>query len=318
MSTILMDHVDPRTSETPAQRLRLTTAAVRVSFSWFGVRKTLTPEQKSQAAESFGAEGDSLSAGKKLLDTRHPAYKQVTAVRGQVVHCWKGSTLPYPEPGIRLIQRHKIESFNQQLVDFKAELEKAVGRLDEHYGELQTAAQKRLGDLFNPADYPPTLRGLFDLAWEFPSVQPAEYLLQLNPAIYEQEKARVAARFEEAVRLAEQAFTTEFAKLVSRLTERLSTSPEGDRKIFRDSAIGNLTEFFDRFRQLNVDSTPQLDELVNQAQQAIHGVQPQDLRDNASLRQHIATSLAGVQASLEGMLVDRPRRRIIRNEEMQP
>src|SRR6476661_8406586 len=84
----------------PAQRLRLITAAVRVSFTWLGVRKTLTPEQKSQAAESFGAEGDFLSAGKKLLDTKHPAYKDVTAVRGRVGAFWKSLTLPYPEPGI--------------------------------------------------------------------------------------------------------------------------------------------------------------------------------------------------------------------------
>ena len=66
------------------QRLRTTMAAVRVMLRWFGARKTLTPDQKAQAAESFGAEGDFLSARKKLLDTRHPSYKDVTAVRGRV------------------------------------------------------------------------------------------------------------------------------------------------------------------------------------------------------------------------------------------
>jgi len=60
-------------------------AAVRVCFTWLGVRKTLSPEQKSQAAESFGAERDFLSAGKKLLDTSHPAFKAVTSVRNQIV-----------------------------------------------------------------------------------------------------------------------------------------------------------------------------------------------------------------------------------------
>src|SRR5262245_9911427 len=84
----------------PAQWLRETTAAVRVSFTWMGVRKTLTPEQKNQAAEPFGAEGDFLSARKKLLDTRHEAFKGVTSVRGKVIAYWKSLTLPYPEPGI--------------------------------------------------------------------------------------------------------------------------------------------------------------------------------------------------------------------------
>ncbi len=70
-------------------------------------RKTLTPEQKSQAADTFGAEGEFLSAGKKLLDTRHPAFKAVTAVRGRMLSFWKGITLPYPEPGIRLIRQER-------------------------------------------------------------------------------------------------------------------------------------------------------------------------------------------------------------------
>ncbi len=52
----------------PSQRLRSAFAAVRGSFTWFGVRKSLNSEQKAQAAESFGAEGQYLSAAKKLLD----------------------------------------------------------------------------------------------------------------------------------------------------------------------------------------------------------------------------------------------------------
>jgi hypothetical protein len=311
MSTLTVPH--HVTPETPAQRLRLTTAAVRVSFTWLGVRKTLTPEQKSQAAESFGAEGDYLSAGKKLLDTKHAAYKEVTAVRGRVVSYWRGLTLPYPEPGIRLIRQEQIDVFNQQMTAFRSELQDAVARLDDHYEELKTAARRRLGDLFNPADYPPALLGLFDLAWEFPNVQPPDYLMQLNPVIYEQEKSRIAARFEEAVRLAEQAFVSEFAGLVSHLCERLSASTDGEKKIFRDTAVTNLIEFFDRFRQLNIHSSDQLDDLVNQAQDMVRGVEPQTLRANDTLRQHVATQLSSVQAVLDGLLVDRPRRNLIRN-----
>ena len=312
MTTTLLQPTESPSGMTSAQRLRVTTAAVRVSFTWLGVRKTLTPEQKSQAAESFGAEGDFLSAGKKLLDTKHPAYKEVTAVRGRVISYWKGLTLPYPEPGIRLIRQEQIDAFNQQMTTSQAELQDAVAKLDEHYDELKSAAQRRLGELFNSADYPRTLRGLFELAWEFPNVQPPEYLMQLNPAIYEQEKNRMAARFEEAVRLAEQAFVSEFAGLVSHLCERLSTDATHEKKIFRDTAVTNLVQFFDRFRQLNVHSNDQLDDLVHQAQSMVRGVEPGTLRANETLRQHVATQLSSVQAVLDGMLVDRPRRNLIR------
>jgi hypothetical protein len=43
---------------------------------------------------------------------------------------------------------------------------------------------------------------------------------------------------------------------------------------------------------LNVRSNEQLDQLVGQAQQVIRGVEPQDLRDNVGLRQHVATEMS--------------------------
>ena len=88
--TALLDELPIETGTTSAGRLRATTAALRLSFTWFGVRKTLSAEQKAQAAESFGAEGDFLSAGKKLIDTRHPRFKAVTAIRNQAVSYFKG------------------------------------------------------------------------------------------------------------------------------------------------------------------------------------------------------------------------------------
>jgi hypothetical protein len=287
-------------------------AAVRVSMQWFGTRKTLTREQKSEAADAFGAEGAFLSAGKKLVDTSHPAFKAVTAVRGKILSLWKAESLPFPEPGVRLIRQDRISDFNARMQELREELEVAVWRLDRHFTELKSGAQERLGRLFNPADYPESLRGLFDVAWDFPSVEPPPYLQQLNPALYEEECRRVQSRFDEAVKLAEEAFVAELAKLVSHLTERLSGTEDGKPKVFRDTVVQNLTEFFGRFRQLNVRSSAELDNLVADAQRVIRGVEPQELRDNQGLRQHVATEMSRVESVLDGLLVDRPRRNILR------
>jgi hypothetical protein len=312
MSTVLDDPAARSPTDAAAERLRATMAAVRVCFTWLGVRKTLSPEQKSQAAESFGAERDFLSAGKKLLDTSHSAFKAVTNVRSRAISFWKGISLPYPEPGIRLIRQDDVSAFTVQMSSLKNQLVDAVGQLESHYAELKSAARRRLGTLYNAADYPATLHGWFDVAWDFPSVEPPDYLRQLSPQLFEQEAARVAARFDEAVQLAEQAFTEELSKLVSHLTERLSGSDDGKPKIFRDTAIENLQTFFERFRHLNIRSSEQLDELVSQAQRTVRGIEPQQLRDNTSLRQQIATQLSSVQSVLDGLLVDRPRRNILR------
>lgn len=296
----------------PAQRLRASMAAARVSFTWFGTRKTLTPEQKAEAADAFGAEGQFLSAGKKLIDTRHPRFKAVTAVRHKAVDYWRSMSLPYPEPGLRLIPQDQVESFHEQMTAFKSELDVAVEDLNRHFAALKSAARARLGRLFNPSDYPETLVGLFDIGWEFPNVQAPDYLRELNPELYQQECQRVQARFDEAVRLAEEAFVEELSKLVAHLTERLSGTEDGKPKIFRDTAVGNLQEFFERFRSLNVRSNEQLDRLVEQCQGIVRSVEPQQLRDSQPLRQRVSSQLAGVGSMLDGLLVDRPRRRLLR------
>ncbi|HET6249742.1 MAG TPA: hypothetical protein VFE47_18780 [Tepidisphaeraceae bacterium] len=301
------------TNSAAAQRLRATFAAVRVNFTWFGTRKTLSAEQKVQAAEHFGAEGQYLSAAKKLLDNKHEAFQQVTAIRSQIISFWKSLSLPYPEPGVRLIRQEDVERFNARMTTFRQELADAVLNLDEHFEQLKAAAADRLGRLYNPADYPLTLRGLFAVDFDFPSVEPPEYLLRLNPHLYQQERSRITARFDEAVKLAEEAFVGEFSKLVSHLTERLTADPGGERKVFRDSAITNLAVFFRRFRSLNVRSNADLDRLVETAERILHGADPNLVRNSSGLRDHITSQLSAVQSHLDQMLVDGPRRRILRN-----
>jgi hypothetical protein len=318
----LLDHLDAQPAPTrngspivtPAERMRTTMAACRVQFTWWGVQRALNAEQRAQAARAFDAEGEFLSAGKKLLDTKHTAFRAVTAIRTKVTDYWKGLSLPFPEPGVRLIKLEDVENFDHQMADYKVELEDAVANLDRHFDERKRAAARRLGSLYNASDYPETLIGLFGVSYDFPSIEPPAYLVQLSPDLYVREQERVRTRFEEAVRLAEQAFLEQFAAVVNHLTERITgTNEDGSPKVFPDSVVSNLEDFFERFRSLNVRSNQQLDDLVAQAQRAVRGVGAQDLRDSEGMRSQVATQLSRVQASLDAMLVDRPRRRILRN-----
>jgi hypothetical protein len=292
--------------------LRSSMAAMRLSFAWFGTRKTLTSQQKAKAADAFDAEGKYLSAAKRLIDTSDPTFREVTSIKTQATAYFKGVSLPYPEPGIRLIRRADIDGINEKLGTFVAELGAAVGELDSHLDELKHEARDRLGSLYNEADYPPSVVGLFEIGWEFPSVEPPSYLRELNPRLYEAECKRVATRFDEAVAMAEAAFIEELNKLVEHLADRLSGSDGGEPKVFRDSVIDNFRDFFDRFQHLNVRSNEQLDEVVQRAEAVLSNVRPQSLRDSGSLRAQVAGGLSSVQASLDGLMVDRPRRNIQR------
>ena len=112
--------------------------------------------------------------------------------------------------------------------------------------------------------------------------------------------------------MAEQAFLAELSQLVAHLTDRLSGTEDGKPKVFRDTVVSKLTEFFERFRRMNVRSNEQLDTLVSQVEDLVNGVQPQSLRENRVLRESIASELNQLQSVFDGLLVDRPRRNILR------
>jgi len=84
-------------------------------------------------------------------------------------------------------------------------------------------------------------------------------------------------------------------------------------KVFRNSAITNLHEFFGRFGALNVHSDAQLDELVARARRLVDGTLPQDVRTDDALRQRIAEGVGSLRGSLDELLVDKPRRCILRS-----
>ena len=169
----------------PAQRLRLSMSAVRVSFNWLGVRKSLTPEQKAVAAETFGATGKYLSAGKKLLDTKHPAFKTVTTVRTRA-RTTGAVSLPFPEPGVRLIPREQIDRSTARDDRLPRRAGRAVGCLDDHYSELKDG-RSPVWAACSTHRLPALAAGMFGLEWDFPSTEPPEYLRQLSPELYEQD-----------------------------------------------------------------------------------------------------------------------------------
>ena len=311
MSTLTVSDV-PLSAEGPAQRLRRTAAAARVMLHWWGTHRALTASQREEIGAATAADARLLTAGKRLVDTRHEAFRRLSSVRTRITGYWRGVSLPYVEPGVRLIRQADVPAFAHAMEGFREELHEAEEQLNAAYEEVKADARRRLGRLFNPADYPPEVRGLFGVEWDFPSVEPPSYLMRVAPEVFEEERRRVTARFEEAVRLAEQAFATEFGRLLSHLSERLTNDQTGERRVFRDSAVTNLTDFFARFQQLNVRSSPELDALVEEAQRLVRGVSPQALRDSDSLRQQVAAEMARVRGQVKGLLTDAPRRRLVR------
>ena len=279
-----------------AEELQASTAAIRLQVKWLGTRRSVTASQRHRAADVFDAQTQFVTMGKKLIDTKHPAYQRLVAVRYTIQNVWRNSTLPFPEQGIRLVKRRNLDVLMERMNELRDELHDAERDLNDCYDELRYAARNRLGRLYNDGDYPDSLIGMFDIFVDHPNVEPPEYLRHISPSLYRQESERIRNRFDEAVRLAEDAFLDELTKLVEHLTNRLSGTDDGKPKVFRDSVVTNLTEFFERFRRLNIGSNDELERLVFDARLILGNTTADDLRNSANLRQRVATDLSRVQS----------------------
>lgn len=315
--SIAIDVANPETTSpapvTEAARdMRETMGAVKVSFRWFGTRRSLNDNQTRQAAANFDADAEQVSAYKKLVDTKHPAWKALTAIKGEVVSYWRGITLPYPIDGVRLMRRDDIAAFEDRMQGFRERLQEAVANLQTEFESIKTRAREHLGSLYDPSDYPTSLEGMFQINWEYPPVEPPRYLLHFNPELYAQEQTRIQQRFEQSIAMAEDAFAEQLQSLVNRLIERLTDSPDGTPKVFQRSTVENFREFYTQFRNLNVRGNTELDALVTQAHNLVSGLDVQDLRNSAHLRENITRQMGEVQTALDNLVSNAPRRRLMR------
>ncbi len=319
--TTTLDAIEAEATTATAAEIRQSMGAVKLSFTWLGTQRKLSDTQTKQAADVFDAQKDLVTASKRLIDTKHPAYRAATQIKSQAAAYWRSVTLPYPQGGVRLIKHEDIATFETTMLSYQAQLAVAAANLQLEYDAIKTAAREKLGQLFNPADYPVTLENVFELTWEYPSVEPPPYLMGFNPEIYRQEQARVQARFETAVAMAEEAFATKLSELIEHLVTRLTDAPGEQRKTFHASTIENFTEFYDNFKKMNVRSNAQLEALIHRANDIIAGVRATShhrnfaqIRNNAEVRGALVSQMSAVQVALDNLIVTPPARRVMRME----
>lgn len=292
------------------KKLRDETCACRYHQSRFGVSKAVSKSQKQQAADTFGADSGAVSMSKKLLDTKDPAYKGVTDCLHRMKMYWISTTVPYPDRGIRLIRRGFIEEFETKMKEFQSQLEEAVDVLEGQYERMLEARKESMGELFNIRDYPDSIKPEFEVSWDFTSVEPPDYLKQLNPELYKREQEKVAKRLEQAVEMAESGFVNEFKKFVASLYDKLAGGDDGKRKVIRDSAVNNIHDFIAKFKSLNIGSNQELEGLVNQCEDLVDGVTPEELRKSNELKDILADGLGKIDKQIDEMIVDKPTRSI--------
>lgn len=323
MSTVIDQ---PAEEVSVATELANRTIGVKFQVTKPGTSARLTKAQIERAAQVFGADPKYVTGTKKLLDTREQHWRKVSGLILKAKGIWKRMTFPYPEAlsgdtaskGTRLLDMDRIPELDEALRTKMEEITAAELELEPHWPDMVEASRALLRQLHAEADYPASILGAFRIEWDYVSVQPPDYMKEF-PEIYQREQERVAARMEVALQMHEQTLALELQNLVERIFEKMEPGEDGKTKQFTQSSMNSFKSFFENFRQMNLSSNKDLDEVVAQAQQALEGATKDKLNKDVTFRDQVREGFTGIADRLDGMLVDRPTRRVrLRDIEPQP
>lgn len=184
--------------------------------------------------------------------------------------------------------------------------------------KAKAAAKTRLGKLYNEADYPSEWRIRRGIGTELEirdEVVP-ERLKNLDADIFKEELKKKKAEAQELVREFKYDLRRQLQELVAHLADRLAPDAQGERKVFRTSALENINEwlaFFDDKNTVTQDGS--LGAEVDKLRKLLSGVDVDQLKDDEKFRKQLTKDVDGVKKSLDGLIKEAPKRLIADRDE---
>src|SRR5439155_7326242 len=119
-----------------------------------------------------------------------------------------------------------------------------------------------------------------------------DQLKGISREVWEQEREKAALRMAEASAEIQVVLRESMAKLVQHMADRLKEGPDGKPLRFKETTVSNLVEFLANFEFRNVTDDSDLQSLVAQARELLHGVNADDLRTTGDLRTRVQQGMA--------------------------
>lgn len=273
------------------------TVNLRIGF-WQGHRHDRAAT--AEVNQRNGAASDASRVNKHIIpkEVLDPISSAASAARNH----FYAKTLPWRDNGDRLLPRALFTDFvaeHESLNEtFKHEVDSF---LTDKYISAYDQASFRMGDLFDPDDYPPPsqLRHKFYMELDFDIITSAA---DFRVALGREHEDRVRASMEQAADMRLKGAMREvwqrmFDK-VSYLAERMANS---DAK-FRKSTLENIEELVDVLPGINLVDDPDIERIRKDIKVTLTGLDPRMIREDITLRAQVAEDAQKILADMGGFM----------------
>jgi len=193
--------------------------------------------------------------------------------------------------------------------------EKSMGELQNEFFRLVTVfldsydwemqhAQLKLGSLFNPDEYPTrdSLESKFKFRFAaLPLPEAGDWRIDVGNDAAQAMREQYEKFFSEQFTTAMNHVWERAYEALTKMSERLDYSGDANKKVFRDSLVDNMRETIDLMDICNVTGDPAMTEAKRRLEDALRGVTPDALREDAYLRAQTKREVDAVKKIIDNL-----------------
>jgi hypothetical protein len=258
---------------------------VELNISNWSGRKKDNRASADVTSQNYAATGVANVNKKLLADNADLKAIQthVTAMRN--MHA--AMTMPWSNSGLRLLPTAQYFKYTGAMSDMENKFWGLVNAFLINYHDAVIDVQMLLGDLFSRDDYPTAeeLQRKYKVHINYmPLPDAGDFRIDISNEALREVKEQYADFYTTQYNTAMNDVWTRLHKALTNMSERLDYGSKEDKKVFRDSLVGNVNDMVELLRVCNVTSSPQMAQMADKLEEAMAGVTPDGLREDDTFR----------------------------------
>jgi len=216
---------------------------------------------------------------------------------------WHNTTsLPWADRGARLLPTSLFLDYKTEANRRKAQFDHMVEHFIKEYPMLQAQAQQHLGALYNADDYPSVEEVVSKFGFKMvftPLPEAGDFRLDVANEDLEELRKQYDTNLNNRLTEAMQSQWDKLHDMLSRMSDKLVEPEDEDKRRWHDTFISNAHEMCQMLSHLNVTKDPKLEEARTKLQQAIAGVDIDDIKTDIDVRENVKGKLDDILKQYE-------------------
>ena len=207
-------------------------------------------------------------------------------------------------PGVYVVPLDYVQVVDDYLQEANDQLETIKGELREEWDAVIAEASDRLGDLFNPADYPSAASAAneFSMSYRYVPIASTPAILQhLAADTYKADLERSKTEPEKELQAFRDDLRLTLLGIVDTMREMLQR-PDGEKRVFGQRFFKRLDSFLETFHTKNLSDDGALAGVVSQLRDVANGVDVAELKRSGDVQNALQSSLAEIGDAMSAMI----------------